>query len=112
MKPWLAWTRWLNPFYCTSIVMYHAIPIAEIFLYTIDGFEAAMINEFHDTEHACAQIVPSGGDYSTAGGNFACTTPGSVAGQTFVSGDAYLKAALDYSHSHLWRNVGSECLYV
>lgn len=71
-----------------------------------------MVNEFHDTEFACAQLVPSGGDYTTAGGNFACATAGSQPGQTFVSGDAYLKAALDYSHSHLWRNVGSELSFL
>lgn len=73
-----------------------------------DGFEAAMTNEFHDQEFACAQLIPSGGSYTTDGGNFACATAGSKAGSTFVNGDAYLKAALNYEHSHLWRNVGSE----
>ncbi|KAF8314186.1 ABC transporter [Clavulina sp. PMI_390] len=86
MKPWLSWTRWLNPLFY--------------------GFEAAMTNEFHDVEFSCAQIVPSGGSYTTAGDNFACAVQGAQAGQTTVNGDAYLSAALDYHHSHLWRNVG------
>lgn len=31
---------------------------------------------------------------------------GSVSGQAFVTGDAYLKAGLNYSYSHLGRNIG------
>lgn len=69
-----------------------------------------MVNEFHDTEFACVggSLVPSGPSYSSSGGNFVCSVQGSVVGQTFVSGDSYLKASLNHSHSHLWRNVGSE----
>lgn len=66
-----------------------------------------MVNEFHDAEYECVTIVPSGGPYSTTGSNFACAVAGAVPGSTTVNGDAYLKAALDYEHSHLWRNVGS-----
>lgn len=74
-----------------------------------DGFEAAMTNEFHGARYACSEIVPSGGNYTlTSGNNFACTVAGAVPGSTTVSGDAYLKAALNYDHSHLWRNVGRE----
>lgn len=90
MKPWLSWTKWLNPLYY--------------------GFESAMLNEFHDTNFDCVgqSLVPAGlPGYTTAGGNFACSVAGSVAGQTYVSGDAYLSAQLGYnSYSHLWRNVG------
>jgi ATP-binding cassette subfamily G (WHITE) protein 2 (SNQ2) len=84
MKPWLSWTRWLNPLYY--------------------GFEAAMSNEFHDTTFDCVggSLVPAYGQ----GNNFACTVQGSQVGEAFVTGDAYLEAALGYRHSHLWRNVG------
>lgn len=47
-------------------------------------------------------------DYTTAGGDSAFATAGSPLGLTFVSGDACLMAALDCTHSHLWRNYGSE----
>lgn len=84
MKPWLSWTRWLNPLYY--------------------GFEAAMSNEFHDTTFDCVggSLVPAYGQ----GNNFACTVQGSQVGEAYVTGDAYLEAALGYRHSHLWRNVG------
>lgn len=37
---------------------------------------------------------------------FVCSVPGSVAGQTTVSGDAYVQASFQYSYSHIWRNLG------
>lgn len=75
---------------------------------SIDGFESAMVNEFHDSEYECVTIIPSGGPYTTTGNTFACAVAGAVPGATTVNGDAYLKAALNYEHSHLWRNVGSK----
>lgn len=115
MKPWLSWTRWLNPLYY--------------------GFEAAMSNEFHDSDFECvgASLVPSGPGYTTTGGNFICSVQGSVVGENFVGGDAYvswislsstraeapssqahilpcsfllqINNALGYYYSHLGRNV-------
>jgi len=35
-----------------------------------------------------------------------CTIVGSVAGQTVVSGDAYINISYQYYASHKWRNVG------
>ncbi|EXK23615.1 hypothetical protein FOMG_19624 [Fusarium oxysporum f. sp. melonis 26406] len=40
------------------------------------------------------------------GDSFICPVPGSVAGETFVNGDAWLETSYDYSYSHLWRNLG------
>ncbi|KAF8321131.1 putative ABC multidrug transporter [Clavulina sp. PMI_390] len=85
MKPWLSWIRWLNPLFY--------------------GFEAALTNDFHNVDFSCVQIIPSGGPYSIAGGNFACAVKGAQPGQTFVNGDAYLNVAMNYHYSHLWRNV-------
>ena len=37
---------------------------------------------------------------------FICPIAGAKVGEAAVSGDAYLQASFQYSHSHLWRNVG------
>lgn len=68
------------------------------------GFEASMVNEFHNLELLCLppQLIPPYGDTANQG----CTLPGAVAGSTTVHGEAYLEAQLQYSYSHLWRNVG------
>lgn len=67
------------------------------------GFEALMVNEFHNLELTCVppQLVPVYGSPANQG----CALPGSL-GSNIVSGDAYLMAQLTYSYSHLWRNVG------
>ncbi|PYH96381.1 hypothetical protein BO71DRAFT_471956 [Aspergillus ellipticus CBS 707.79] len=82
MHPWLSWIRWINPVYYI--------------------FEALMVNEFHGRNFECASLVPS---YAT-GSSFVCSTVGAVAGEQFVSGDAYLEQNYDYSYSHIWRNFG------
>lgn len=63
-----------------------------------------MINEFHDRDFPCSTFVPSYGELSLR--QQVCTTVGSVAGQSFVSGDAYLNSSFAYYHSHKWRNFG------
>ncbi|PWY82850.1 hypothetical protein BO70DRAFT_379416 [Aspergillus heteromorphus CBS 117.55] len=82
MHPWLSWIRWINPIYYV--------------------FEALMVNEFHGRDFKCASVVPS---YAT-GSSFICSTVGAVAGERFVSGDAYLEQNYEYSYSHIWRNLG------
>src|SRR5208282_5063280 len=66
------------------------------------GFEALMVNEFHNLELLCTppQLVPPYGSRVNQG----CTLPGAVPGSTVVDGEAYLQAQLNYSYSHLWRN--------
>jgi ATP-binding cassette, subfamily G (WHITE), member 2, SNQ2 len=63
-----------------------------------------MVNEFHNLELLCVppQLIPPYGSLTNQG----CTLPGAVAGSNVVNGEAYLKAQLNYSYSHLWRNVG------
>lgn len=82
MHPWLSWIRWVNPIYYT--------------------FEALIANEFHGRNYDCSQIIPS---YGT-GTSFVCSSVGSVAGQHFVSGDAFIEQNYYYFYSHLWRNFG------
>lgn len=63
------------------------------------GFESLMINEFHGRDFPCVGFVPS---YGT-GLERSCSTVGSVPGQDYVNGDAYINTAYAYYHSHKWR---------
>ncbi|KAK3997752.1 ATP-binding cassette transporter [Cladorrhinum sp. PSN332] len=84
MLPWCRWINYLNP------IAY--------------GYEALVINEFHARVFACAGHIP---DYLTANAsNVACDAVGAVAGQNWVSGDAYIGLAFRYIPGHKWRNVG------
>ncbi|KAM0335530.1 hypothetical protein ACHAQA_000578 [Verticillium albo-atrum] len=88
----LDWCRWIN----------YLDPVAY-------GFEALMINEFHNRQFECNAFVPNAavpGYEDVGSANRACSAVGSVPGQAFVSGDAYIESAYSYTHSHKWRNVG------
>lgn len=94
----LGWCRWIN----------YIDPVAY-------GFEALMINEFHGRNYACTSYVPNSmipgyGDVDSA--NRACSAVGSVPGQDFVNGDAYINSQYKYTHSHKWRNVGIVIAFV
>lgn len=58
-----------------------------------------MINEFHGRDFPCVGFVPT---YGT-GLERSCSTVGSVPGQDFVNGDAYINTAYAYYHAHKWR---------
>ncbi|KAL1851111.1 Multidrug resistance protein [Paecilomyces lecythidis] len=81
----LGWSRWIN----------YLDPVAY-------GFEALMINEFSGRDFNCSAIVPTYGTLEHG----ICSTTGSVPGQNFVNGDAYIKSSYRYSKSHRWRNFG------
>jgi len=81
----LGWSRWIN----------YVDPVAY-------GFEALMINEFHNRNFPCSTFVPT---YGT-GNSRVCSTVGAAAGATSVNGDAYMNSAFEYYHSHKWRNFG------
>src|SRR4051812_37781920 len=83
MHPWFKWLSWINP------VAY--------------AFEGLFVNELHGQRFACSRLVPSGGGYIHDGESFICAIAGAVAGETTVSGDAYLDAQFQYSYSHIWR---------
>jgi ATP-binding cassette subfamily G (WHITE) protein 2 (PDR) len=87
MLGWSKWIRYINP------VSY--------------GFEALMVNEFHNREFTCDQFVPAGPGYDQASGlEHACMTIGSVPGQSYVNGDAYINSAFNYYAKNKWRNFG------
>lgn len=84
MLGWCRWINWIDP------VAY--------------GFESLMINEFHDEKYACSAYVPSYGNLAKQ--QKVCSAVGSVPGQSYVSGDAYINSSFEYYAAHKWRNVG------
>src|SRR5882762_7462255 len=68
------------------------------------GFEALLTNEFRTLNGTCASLVPQGSGYeNVAIGNQVCTTLGSIPGQSFVDGNAFVRLSYGYSRSNLWR---------
>ncbi|KAL5327920.1 hypothetical protein ACEPPN_005626 [Leptodophora sp. 'Broadleaf-Isolate-01'] len=87
MRPWFRWINYLNP------VAY--------------GFEALMINEFHNRRIPCTRFAPDGPGYLDARPDQRiCSTTSASAGADFVDGDTFLSVNYQYSYSHLWRNFG------
>ncbi|KAK9456822.1 ABC-2 type transporter-domain-containing protein [Dipodascopsis uninucleata] len=84
MQWWFRWAYYIDPF--------------------VYAFEALTVNEFHNRDMKCDELVPSIPGASIE--NQACPVPGAVSGQEYVSGDAYLLTQLNYSYTHLWRNFG------
>ncbi|KAJ5143326.1 uncharacterized protein N7515_002113 [Penicillium bovifimosum] len=84
MRPWFGWIRWLNPIFY--------------------AFEGIISNEFHGRRFDCMDHIPS--STFQQGLSFTCAYVGSVPGQSYVSGDAYIAASYDYSYTHIWRNYG------
>jgi ATP-binding cassette subfamily G (WHITE) protein 2 (PDR) len=88
----LGWCRWIN----------YLDPVAY-------AFESLMVNEFSGRNFTCTAFVPSTSvpGYEDVGAlNRACSTVGSVPGQDFINGDAFLNSKYKYYHAHKWRNVG------
>ncbi|KAK7427794.1 Multidrug resistance protein [Neonectria magnoliae] len=88
----LGWCRWIN----------YIDPVAY-------GFEALMINEYHNRNFTCAAFIPSpdvAGYEDVAAESRACNAVGALAGQSVVNGDNYINSAYKYYASHKWRNVG------
>ncbi|KAJ7745683.1 pleiotropic drug resistance ABC transporter [Mycena metata] len=71
------------------------------------GFEGVVANEFHTLKGTCSSLVPSGPGYENVTlDNQVCATLGSVAGQNFVDGNAFMALSYGYSYSHEWMNFG------
>ena len=84
------WARWIN----------YLDPVAY-------GFEALLVNELGGLNFSCSLLVPSGPAYSNIGSlNQICSSVGSEAGSSTVSGTSYLQEAFAYLPEHKWRNVG------
>lgn len=84
MLPWCRWINYVNP------LAY--------------GYEALMINEFHNRHFKCSAYIPDYANATTDSG--ACDAVGAVAGLLSVSGDDHIFAAYGYQHIHKWRNIG------
>lgn len=84
MKIWFSWIRWINPVYYS--------------------YEILVTSEFHGREFPCTSFMPP--YQPPVGDSFICTTVGSVAGQAFVNGDAYLEGTFRAFYAHAWRNLG------
>ncbi|KAK0390579.1 hypothetical protein NLU13_0083 [Sarocladium strictum] len=87
----LGWCRWIN----------YVNPVAY-------GFEALMINEYNGRNYECNTLVPPvQGSYADVPlSNRACSTIGSVPGQSYVEGSVYIDSLYGYTAGHKWRNVG------
>ncbi|KAJ5787614.1 hypothetical protein N7457_002604 [Penicillium paradoxum] len=84
MRPWFGWIRWANPIFY--------------------AFEGIVANEFHGRRFQCMEYIPASAFHQ--GLAFTCAYVGSVPGERFVSGDAYIAGSYDYSYNHIWRNYG------
>ncbi|KAH3679147.1 hypothetical protein WICMUC_001158 [Wickerhamomyces mucosus] len=93
MHPWFKWLSYLNPIRW--------------------GYENMMSTEFHGKQMDCGgSLVPSGAGYPDVSSvNQVCAFVGSETGQTWVSGDNYIKIQYDYKFSHVWRNFGFVIAY-
>jgi ATP-binding cassette subfamily G (WHITE) protein 2 (PDR) len=84
------WSRWIN----------YIDPIGY-------GFEALLINEFHNREFSCSQFIPFGPGYENVAPNQRiCSVVGSQPGASSVNGDVYIGESYAYFHAHKWRNIG------
>ncbi|CAN3373649.1 hypothetical protein DIURU_005454 [Diutina rugosa] len=95
MKVWFKWISYVNP------ILY--------------AFESMIATEFHGRKMECVgnYLVPHGPGYENLQqGTQACAFQGSVEGQTWVSGDNYLKITYEYSYGHVWRNFGFMFAYI
>ncbi|KAH7142524.1 ABC-2 type transporter-domain-containing protein [Fusarium sp. MPI-SDFR-AT-0072] len=72
-------------------------------LVTYTGF-VLLVNQAHGTNYPCSNLVPPYPNLTRDTFNYPVS--GSVAGETFVNGDAWFETSYDYSYSHLWRNLG------
>lgn len=83
MLGWSSWIRYINPVFF--------------------GLECLFINEFQNRQFDCSNVVPPYPD--AAPESQVCTTVGSVAGQAYVEGTAYIQQSYNYQPDHQWRNV-------
>lgn len=69
-----------------------------------------MVNEFADLTYQCSpsDLAPGGFEYGSSA-NQVCAVPGSVPGESTVSGISFLQAQYGFEASHLWRNFGINC---
>ncbi|KAL3418763.1 ABC transporter cdr4 [Phlyctema vagabunda] len=70
-------------------------------------FEGLMVNEFTGRNFTCSSFVPSGPGYEDVEPmQKTCSSVGSITGQDFVTGQAFIEASYGYKASHKWMNFG------
>lgn len=90
---WFGWLRWVNPIHY--------------------GFESVFLNEFVGRKFPCSDFVPAGPGYENIGAmERVCSAVGSVPGENFVHGEAYLQLSFGFVDSHRWRNFGVLIAYL
>lgn len=62
-----------------------------------------MLLQTYSADCSCSLVPPYP---NLSGETFICSVAGAIAGQTSVSGDAYVETSFQYSYSHIWRNLG------
>lgn len=85
----LGWSRWIN----------YIDPLAY-------AFESLVVNEFHNRDFQCTELVPFGPGYPSSGDSVVCSVVGSKPGSTIVNGDDYINSSFWYYNSHKCRNWG------
>lgn len=93
LQVWLGWLRWINPIHY--------------------GLESVFLNEFVGRKFPCSDFVPAGPGYENVGAmERVCSAVGSVPGENFVHGEAYLQLSFGFVNSHRWRNFGVLIAYL
>lgn len=65
------------------------------------GFESLMVNEFSGQQYPCMTYTPPYGNLEQR--TQVCSAVAAVAGQSAVSGTAYLESAYQYDPANRWR---------
>ncbi|BAO39657.1 ATP-dependent permease PDR12 [Kluyveromyces marxianus DMKU3-1042] len=87
MHHWIRWFHYLNP------LTY--------------AYESLMSTEFHGRKMLCSRLLPSGPGYENVSiAHKICDAAGAVAGQLYVSGDAYVLKKYHFRYKHAWRDWG------
>ncbi|KAL9120898.1 MAG: hypothetical protein Q9187_002546 [Circinaria calcarea] len=104
MHPWFRWINYLDP----VAYAYESLMINEVGWSRLAApFILLTDQKFHDRQFPCVNIVPAGDGYTNVNSDErTCTTVGARTGALTVGGDDYIGASFQYSHSHLWRNLG------
>jgi ABC-type multidrug transport system permease subunit len=77
------------------------------------AFESIIANEFRDREFPCTLFTPAGPSYAnTTDLHRVCTVPGAMPGANVIDGDLWIRNNFNYAHSHTWRSVGWQCLFM
>lgn len=68
------------------------------------AFQSLLINEFHNRDFGCSQIVPPFS--SLIADSQVCSAAGSQPGVVIAQGDAYINASCQYYAARNWHNFG------